>query len=465
MAKNLLHHFSAGLSKAGLAAAFLLTTSLNGICQDLKTGQPENLTTTKTVKSTFEAFSAAKKGKTVIQNSALRIMAVKSLPLNSSIYNFNHTTNTWVLQATGRYTYDAQGNQTSFTRLPAISPGSPPSKDSTLYDAHGNQTFGAGYNFHAPSNAWIMQHGNKDMFTYNAAGKPIEVIEESFYNGIWEKFSRTTLTYNGSGFPIEELHYDWQNNSWVLEEKLVFSYTVASNPPSGILMQGYVNGNWVNMMQFTNVTWHDFEKGQHTNFEGQMWVGNAWVNALKSTVAYDSFGGSVIVDQEWNGTAWVNETRQTFTHDAKMNYISLLNEDWQNNAWVFMNKHEDVLTYNTADQITERISRSWDPTSNIMRDYSKEVYSNFLVMGTGKSLSLLPVKIYPNPAVDFIMVQLESPEKTTVTLADLTGKRILSQELYFQNIQRLNLAGLAQGTYLLKLENSKGKTVRKIVKN
>src|SRR5688572_6274562 len=110
--------------------------------------------------------------------------------------------------------------------------------------------------------------------------------------------------------------------------------------------------------------------------------------------------------------------------DAKMNQTGRKSEIWQNNAWVRDYEEVEQLTYNPADQITERINIAWDPSSNLLKPYQKEVYHTFRVMGTDKDKALAEVKIFPNPAAEFITVQLTTNEPTQANLTDLTGREV-----------------------------------------
>jgi len=64
--------------------------------------------------------------------------------------------------------------------------------------------------------------------------------------------------------------------------------------------------------------------------------------------------------------------------------------------------------------------------------------------------------IYPNPATDFINIQIEDQVDYQVNLFNIEGKRMIS----VQNAKQLNVSSLPVGTYILEIKDAKnGATV------
>ena len=407
-----------------------------------------------------DRFSKSRNGNKVKPSSLAnaRMTAVPSLHQNSDIYDHNGTG--WTLSSRGRYTYDAQGRPASTTVYDLANV--PMYKDSAAYDVNGEEAFNGGYQWQ--NNAWQMNWGYRVMRTFNPAGKTTEAIHEEFTNGNWLNYYKIVYSYDAAGNPTEETYYEYVANNWELAEKMILGYTNPSNPPTSLTLQEYNNGVWENFERYINITWHDFAKFLPLTYEGQEWSGSAWVNMYKGNITYDAFGGSVNTEQEWDNGAWVNAYRFSEIYDNKFNFTGYLDEMWQNNAWVTDYESAHVLTYNPADQITERIYRYWDFNTSSLTDNRKEVYSNFRVLGTAKNLATLHVKVYPNPATDLVQVQVAGTEAVAAVLTDLTGRVVLSQQMLPAGNGQLNLGNLAKGTYLLKLETRNGMSLQKIVK-
>ena len=78
--------------------------------------------------------------------------------------------------------------------------------------------------------------------------------------------------------------------------------------------------------------------------------------------------------------------------------------------------------------------------------------------------SMPSVTIYPNPSKDLITITLSQPENAIITLNDVLGQTIYTDRLSGnENVKQINLSGLKDGVYFLKLSlNNGGELVRKI---
>jgi hypothetical protein len=91
--------------------------------------------------------------------------------------------------------------------------------------------------------------------------------------------------------------------------------------------------------------------------------------------------------------------------------------------------------------------------------------TNFnLVLATLASQALPGLSVYPNPATDYVQIDLPQATALTVSLRDLLGRQVLAPEV-LQAHQLLRLpASLAAGVYLLEIEQGATKAVRRIEK-
>ncbi|NVN95702.1 MAG: T9SS type A sorting domain-containing protein [Bacteroidetes bacterium] len=79
---------------------------------------------------------------------------------------------------------------------------------------------------------------------------------------------------------------------------------------------------------------------------------------------------------------------------------------------------------------------------------------------------MIPLNIYPNPATSKLTInlqQLTSLQNTTVSIYDVQGKLLLQQNIT-QPQTELNIAPLAKGIYILKVNNDTKSMQSKFVK-
>jgi hypothetical protein len=77
------------------------------------------------------------------------------------------------------------------------------------------------------------------------------------------------------------------------------------------------------------------------------------------------------------------------------------------------------------------------------------------------------MKIYPNPAQDFIIISCKKLLKSTTVVAvyDITGKLILEEKALQQNNLKLTLSTLSPGIFFVQVKSDEGVFIQKFVKN
>ena len=73
-------------------------------------------------------------------------------------------------------------------------------------------------------------------------------------------------------------------------------------------------------------------------------------------------------------------------------------------------------------------------------------------------------KIYPNPAVNAITIDLYSIDNSSVDIYDINGRKMFTQKLS-DSSNTINIDHLASGMYLIKVTSEQGTATSKVVKN
>lgn len=76
------------------------------------------------------------------------------------------------------------------------------------------------------------------------------------------------------------------------------------------------------------------------------------------------------------------------------------------------------------------------------------------------------IKVYPNPATDFIILENATgkTEKFVLQLMDMQGRQVLTNNIELNSFYTLDLKGLKEGAYLLKLQNGEKQISKMIIK-
>ncbi len=89
---------------------------------------------------------------------------------------------------------------------------------------------------------------------------------------------------------------------------------------------------------------------------------------------------------------------------------------------------------------------------------------NFVFVGINEASSNSFVSVYPNPSTDgLFVIDLGTTSSTTsITVFDIVGKVVMSEEIATGGKHALNLASRANGSYFISVKNNKGNTTHKI---
>jgi PKD repeat protein len=79
-----------------------------------------------------------------------------------------------------------------------------------------------------------------------------------------------------------------------------------------------------------------------------------------------------------------------------------------------------------------------------------------------EEVMLANLKIYPNPANDFITIDAKDVSQTIISsfsLHDITGRKVLAENWKQEPTQQINISNFANGVYILSIENKEGKVL------
>ena len=82
---------------------------------------------------------------------------------------------------------------------------------------------------------------------------------------------------------------------------------------------------------------------------------------------------------------------------------------------------------------------------------------------TVKNNSVESFKIFPNPATDQLFIKSDH-ENFSVSVNDLTGRKLMKEENKFSNQMLINVSSLQNGIYFIQISNEKESVIRKFVK-
>jgi hypothetical protein len=118
--------------------------------------------------------------------------------------------------------------------------------------------------------------------------------------------------------------------------------------------------------------------------------------------------------------------------------------------------------------ITNPISCNAPEVNYFEPDFGKFIFHEFRVANTTslEEQKKYPWKIFPNPTNDIITIQGYLDEKTYIYLYNHLGKLIMTSKINFEGVisNQLDISHLSAGVYFIHLQDTKEKTIKKVVK-
>ncbi|GAA4312158.1 T9SS type A sorting domain-containing protein [Nibribacter koreensis] len=434
-------------------------------------------------KKTSRAHQAAKKGAALRKDASQRV-GLSNLssrrtgdpvrrPQNAVSYSWG--SNGWNENYKYTYTYNASGQVTQEITT-AGSSNTNQTKTTFAYDPATKQL--TEYLFYYWQNgAWALQYGNKSILTVTN-NRVSQEIYQSYEEGTWKNVEKENYSYDAAGKPVEILYYEMENGNWVPEEKTIIEYAGGSALPTTVTEQEWSGSAWVNDEREVNMVWDEASKASTTHWrdwnviasEYQEFVNGAWVNVDKRSTAFQDNGSYIETWYEWVNNAWVIDSRDVVVFDAKGNETLNQYEIRENNAWVINWGMKYLHTYNSTNDITETIMQMYDtdPSNSTYKTYvnaERYVYSNYqTILSARKELELAHV-VYPNPVQDRISIKLDNMAGGTLHVISLTGQKMLIAQLSRTSaLQDIRVDNLPAGNYILQIHAEGNVRTKKIVK-
>lgn len=365
-----------------------------------------------------------------------------SLPQNIMRWSWDQTNAAWDYPNADIITYDIAGNPIITNSEYYYNGGQDTSRNRRIqtYNARNQETFSYSFYWNNNLNQWDTSY--KTIYTYDAFGTQLSNEGSNFNQslGVWE-FNygyKTIPTYDANNRISSEISQEWF--------KHLNTYRNSSKSDYGFNAQGEINELIISEWDTINSTFN--LKGRYTNI---VWF------AFDINNMDDSKIGSLVM-QGWNGTAYNDSSRMSITYDTHENEIEMLGESKVGSNWVFDYQSKNTLTYNGADQLTEKILQYKENAAGSLKNEAKEQYSNFLIFSgvKGAKLNSIELVIYPNPMTSSVTIQLNTEASKANGVFELYN--LLGTEVYRTSINSptttFEKGSIPQGIYYYQVTSN-----------
>lgn len=297
----------------------------------------------------------------------------------------------------------------------------------------------------------------KYIFLNDSSGNQIEIISQEWQSNAWQNKSKSIRKFNSNNDVIENFSQDWNGTSWENDTKYLSTFN-QNNELIESITQNWDKGlqRWVNFRRFYQYAWHNYSKNLLDSLTHQLWRNNAWENFEHRKEFFNSNDQSTyVLNRRWINQQWENNYKYKYIYDSFQNRIQSLNSIWQNNTWVCNSGIKYTNTYDLNQELLEQIVERCDRNNPQFYNSHKRVYSRWAT--NIQEIEQQKIKIYPNPAFSQIFVELPeiSSNAAFYRIFDINGKIILQENILNQNQLEINLDGLPEGIYQIKVIGDK----------
>ena len=327
--------------------------------------------------------------------------------------------------------------------------------------------------------SWIATEWKKSsesIYTYNADNRAtVELYQEYDMNtNTISDGERSNYMYNADGNLIQILEEEYLGSSWVNVYKSDLQYS--NNRISSGLSYEWNGSNWVYAEDSSKITINYNSNGNVSSIDNDVMDDASWVASFRTIYTYDDSNRITLQNQQaWNGTSWVTLNRKENTYDTFGNAIEQKEYYLNNDTLTLVS--DETFTFDTTQLMASFIHPFKDKTgidylfsgekivnkiinSITFNDY-KTTYNYGEATASVNDFSLVDVKVYPNPATNFIKVSAENATIKNIELYTILGKKIMTS---IKN--DLNIENLVNGVYVLKIQSKKGDfATKRIIKN
>ncbi len=278
--------------------------------------------------------------------------------------------------------------------------------------------------------------------TYNSTNLLTTVTKSWWNNNQWNNDALGEYSYNAQNELIATIWKDWDAGQWKKLDKIEYSYTMAGKPQQ-TTRSYWDNLNWIpgNRTTYTYNSQGNTDKILEEFYSA---MNSAWMNVEKEEFSYTSFG-SIDVSYKYTYDTITNG----WVYDSKLELESDQNYTYNDLILPFLEANDKALFAFKAD----RASWFYYEFGNWILDQDYYLYYSPYSMFDVPENEANKVMVYPNPATDWLAVEIDkTTEQSTFELFDFGGRLLLKTS--FNERTRLNIGDLKSGFYFWKLTNN-----------
>lgn len=235
------------------------------------------------------------------------------------------------------YTYDENGNKATWLAENLVSDQWTPTYLYTYsYDANGNMISNVIEKW-AFTDDWRWTNYFRYTYSYDANDNLLTEFNEIWQNEQWVNYANYTYTYDENGNQIDYSYdkFEFQGEwKWVTYRQIISTY----NSNNYILTKE--TRNLVNkIFKFYRTTYTWDENDVLLYFINEEKENDEWIFTNRFTPTFDENENEIeSLTEEWDGADWIPSNQDFTTYNSEGNYLTWISNMWDGEGWIIEQK-------------------------------------------------------------------------------------------------------------------------------
>ena len=297
------------------------------------------------------------------------------------------------------------------------------------------------------------------IYKYDDHGNITNGLRQTWVNNEWINYRGTAYIYNANDKLLSLTLLLWEYDAWINDRQYIYTYDPINNMLSkSELLWDKTNNKWIKWEQFL-YTYN--EANCLLSSTWQEGSGEKWINTGREVYEYDSSNNKIsALGQWWKNNTWEDAYLYEYQYDEYGNCLSGDLWEWKNNAWIDGYAFELEITYNHGQCI---IGGEYY-CHNISASYIKTPKPVVAIETVEKEEC--DIVVYPNPTDGKFKVSSSEFSVTGIEVFDVFGRSVKAISPSFGGDwgEALDISHLPSGMYFVRITTEKGMITRKVIK-
>lgn len=278
----------------------------------------------------------------------------------------------------------------------------------------------------------------------------------------WKEFSKRNFFYNQNLLDSLVI-MTWKNNSWINQEKQEIAYMNEKALLRESWQWNFSASKWDPLSQIE----YQYKNGLLDTEITSNWdiFQGSFSYVYKEEYSYTVFDStSAIIYYINSGGNWEIRSRQKNTYNSKNQLTISKDQYFQNTDSTWHERFMHIISYKN-DHIDSVVSKIYNETKLEYENYGRILYSYENFQGTRKLEHNFNFSISPNPAHNYLIVNVENKQNriAEIEVLNLYGRTLINEQVKHSGRYIFDISSFDNGVYFIRVHVKEGALSAKFI--